>query len=52
MILNGSTNLGPPDKMLINGKGPYLDPSTKSYESFTFTSGINNFYSSIMNLKI
>ncbi|KAF2295428.1 hypothetical protein GH714_032902 [Hevea brasiliensis] len=26
-------------KMLLNGKGPYIDPSTKSYESFTFTPG-------------
>ncbi|XP_020537752.1 monocopper oxidase-like protein SKU5 [Jatropha curcas] len=29
----------PPDKMLMNGKGSFKDPSAKSYESFTFTSG-------------
>ncbi|KAF5948026.1 hypothetical protein HYC85_013983 [Camellia sinensis] len=29
----------PPDGMLMNGKGPYLDPLTKAHESFTVTQG-------------
>ncbi|CAL5404324.1 unnamed protein product [Camellia sinensis] len=29
----------PPDGMLMNGKGPYLDPFTKAHESFTVTRG-------------
>ncbi|KAK1369245.1 hypothetical protein POM88_035337 [Heracleum sosnowskyi] len=29
----------PPDKILINGKGPYGDPLMKSHESFNVTKG-------------
>ncbi|KAK1394368.1 Monocopper oxidase-like protein SKU5 [Heracleum sosnowskyi] len=29
----------PPDKILINGKGPYGDPIMKSHESFNVTKG-------------
>ncbi|KAL5569461.1 hypothetical protein UlMin_026036 [Ulmus minor] len=28
-----------PDKILMNGKGPYMDPLAKSHESFTVTKG-------------
>ncbi|KAE9465352.1 hypothetical protein C3L33_02745, partial [Rhododendron williamsianum] len=30
---------GPPDGMLMNGRGPYKNPSTKAHESFTVTQG-------------
>ncbi|KAM6584351.1 hypothetical protein CsatB_011353 [Cannabis sativa] len=29
----------PPDRILMNGKGPYMDPLTKTHESFTVTKG-------------
>lgn len=29
----------PPDQMLMNGKGPYIGPHSKSHESFTVTQG-------------
>ncbi|XP_059458431.1 monocopper oxidase-like protein SKU5 [Corylus avellana] len=31
----------PPDRMLMNGKGTYLDPLTKTHESFAVTQGKN-----------
>lgn len=32
---------GPPDRMLMNGKGPYGDSLVKAHESFTVTKGKN-----------
>lgn len=40
-----NTNLtaydSPPDRMLMNGKGSYLDPLAKTHESFSVTQGTN-----------
>ncbi|XVE99208.1 hypothetical protein REPUB_Repub03eG0177300 [Reevesia pubescens] len=40
LIKNGSTAYDiPPDRILMNGKGSYLDDDSKAYESFTLTKG-------------
>lgn len=36
--MNGSDNI--PDGILMNGKGAYMDPSTKTFESLTVTQGM------------
>lgn len=34
----------PPDKILMNGKGSYVDDDSKAYESFTVTKGTKFLY--------
>ena len=37
-----------PDRILMNGKGPYKDPVAKAHESFTVTKG-KQIYKSFTN---
>lgn len=40
MAKNGS-DIDSPDRVLMNGKGAYMDPLAKTHESFTVKEGTN-----------